>query len=153
MKPVLPDGWICDSCNKFTDDPQKGVVEWLEKDDGAHRFVIIHTDCDATSCWHPNAVEGSTRHKEPLANFVGDRGLWRMLCFFRLGRGNGMLCADVRDWLDLFRRLFVLNYEVCRDDLIVEYCDGVGLAEACKPEELATLVEDVDAARKSLFGR
>ena len=115
--------WICDACGEVIETPGDGYLEWLSGDDHkAHSFRIVHHapksprkpggDCYAYT-------KASGRMDLDLDAHVGPSGLPHLLTFLDAGEYHqrdyqGPEVRNVREWVELFRRLQLPYYEEAR---------------------------------------
>lgn len=107
--------WRCDTCSEWVT-ADEGYVSWDTNDKhAAYGFQIFHRKkCDVKS--FPRSIA--------LADFMGDNGFARATALMSLG--PIALCqippdekrqriADLDEYCDFLRRLFLANYEEARD--------------------------------------
>jgi hypothetical protein len=117
-----PGKWYCDTCHQVIDGADAGFLEWLEGDDRARGFRIVH---HAPSS--PRYPDGdcyrytNERHRmdNHLDSFVGSRGLVYLLGFLDRGpmhdpnyESSGVV--NIREWVEIVRRLHTPLYEEAR---------------------------------------
>ena len=160
--------WICDTCGQVIEAASEGWLEWLESKDSSgtykkHGFRIVHHQSysprnpnrpelrpsNAASCYsyenHPGLV--ADYH---LDHIVGPHGLAVLLGMIDKGPlieaafdGPGVM--DLRDWVELVRRLAVPHYEEARRYVVQASRDGFfeGMSDHAiyAPATLETVVE------------
>lgn len=121
LKPLQQ--WFCDECGEIIESPDKGYIEWLANDDHkAHGFRIVHHA--TASPRHPDGdcyayTNEIGRSDLSLDCFLGNVGLIRLLGFVDVGRYHspdyrGPEVVDLREFVELFRRLWLPYYEEAR---------------------------------------
>jgi hypothetical protein len=121
--------WICDECHTLIEHPDHGHMEWIvDARERASGFRLVHEDrrsprtpgdapATSTRCYryagHPR------RHDLDLTQFLGADGLVEMLAFLDPGREHvptfdGPRVRDVREFVEVFRRLHLPYYEEAR---------------------------------------
>lgn len=117
--------WICDLCGKQIIDTLSGVVAWRTNPQlQYHAFKILHKG----ACL---AGSGSDQFRE-LGAFPGIDGLSYVLGWLSQGpiarnQGRDMYCnvADLDEYADLLRRLYIPHYEQARpyfnDQRVLQY--------------------------------
>lgn len=115
--------WICDTCGEIIELPEHGWLEWRQDDNHkAFDFRIVH-HVD----YSPHKLGGGDCYRfkslsSHLDRYVGEDGLPRLLCLLDEGVHIGPDSAchsdpqvkDIREWMELFRRLQVPHYEEAR---------------------------------------
>lgn len=142
LKPL--EQWYCDVCHGVIENPADGFVIWNhDKDFKAYDFKIIHAGkCDIKT--YPSS--------RPLPDFLGPNGVAYLLHHLshgpikdNLGQEDSIRIKDMREFIDLFRRVQTPYYEEARlsfghRELLGEYCDWNEYAPYL-PEMLKKVVE------------
>jgi hypothetical protein len=115
LKPLKQ--WICDSCGELIQKPEDGYVEWQ---DGKTKFRIIHHRGSSprkprSDCFYdPNLRGGDTA----LDSLLGDTGRVYLTSWLDAGKEitetPRRSVKDLREWVELFRRLQVPYFEEAR---------------------------------------
>lgn len=144
--------FVCDTCGEIIDTPEQGYIEWLD-DKKAGRFNIVHHSLrsplkPSRSCYqHENAYG---RSDSALQDFLGSRGVVEMLSFIDVGHYHrpeyhGPDVADLREWTEVARRLFIPHYEEARlywDRALADgFFEGANELWPYLPETLQKLIE------------
>jgi hypothetical protein len=137
LKPL--EQWICDTCGEVIQSVDDGWVEWTRDDKGRRfGFRICHhataspiraerEEPRSPSCYH---YEHGPRADLPLKDMAGTTGMARMLSFIDVGKIHDPdaeqppRVANLRDWTETFRRLFVPYYEEARLHFDAAEADG-----------------------------
>ena len=123
--------WICDRCSEVVLQPDHGWIEWLRNEERGKckEFRIVHhtahSPCkpDGNCYLHARPPTGYMRLDEPLDTFLGGKDRQRvmplLLSFVDEGpylqpSYNGPRVEDLREWVDLTRRLTIPYYEEAR---------------------------------------
>lgn len=127
LKPLQQ--WFCDTCNERIMTLKDGVVEWTRDDQNRTLgFRICHSATASPILarsgkkMEPNCYKykDEPRGERSLEDITGTRGMARMLAFIDVGQlydpeaKRQLTVADVRNWTETFRRLFVPYYEEAR---------------------------------------
>lgn len=119
LKPLAQ--FVCDTCGGLIESPDQGYVEWVTDNgrNSAREFHIVHH-----ALYSPlKPVRNCYQHKLggclALTDFLGADGLVEMLSFLDTGEilqpeYRGHHVADLREWVEFARRLFVPYYEEAR---------------------------------------
>lgn len=147
--------WTCDNCGELIKRVQDGYVEWFL--DGANKncgFRIVHhapaspRKRDGGDCYaytkHPGRLDLALDH------FVGPLGVLMMISLIDVGpllepNFRGPWVSDLREWVELFRRLHLPDYEEARrhwsDAQAEGFFDGANEISPYMPESLRAVVE------------
>ena len=113
MTLIPPQQWICDKCGKVIEKPEDGWLEWLEDHHGRGSFKIVHHAAASRypvkkrSCYHyPHHPQGQGLYLGP---FLGPDGLAQLSVWVY---SPGV--KDLKEWVEMFRRLHVPHYEETR---------------------------------------
>ncbi len=113
--------WYCDTCGEIIEKPKDGWVHWRTDQPGkAYGFEIMHHARASprggfNGCYHARMEQDM--HLEAM---LGPRGIVRLLSLVDAGSyhdraGSGVPgVADLRGWVELFRRLHLPYYEEAR---------------------------------------
>lgn len=107
--------WVCDRCREVIDSAEDGFMEWItDAEHKAHGFRIVHNH---DRCFH--YTDHMARADNHLEEYVGASGLIVMLAFLDPGpllarKYKGPEVRDVRDWVEIVRRLHLPYYEEAR---------------------------------------
>jgi hypothetical protein len=118
--------WRCDTCGGMIDGMEAGNVEWLSERMGsrliARGFHIVHHGSASpfngpANCYQHQYAAG--RLDLPLEDFVGINGIVQLLSFLDIGAFHepdfrGHAIGDMREFVELFRRVQVPYYEEAR---------------------------------------
>ena len=101
--------WYCDTCDEIIERATDGLLIHRVEAGRASAFKIVHAGCDDPEC----------KEKHPLKDWVGPKGLAQLLGLLdpgvhHLPTFEGPKVADVREWVDLVRRLQLPHYEEAR---------------------------------------
>jgi hypothetical protein len=118
LKPLQQ--WVCDGCGELIQEPAHGYLEWLQEDHKAHGFRVVHhaprspRRSGGGSCYRYTNHFG--RSDLDLKTFLGPTGVPVLLRFLDPGPYHvpeyvGPEVRDVREWVELFRRLHTPYYE------------------------------------------
>lgn len=114
--------WICDECGELIEQPEHGYVEWQCDGDSStkHKFRIVHRGDHSPKkphgdCFYPNSERGGDT---ALDGLLGDTGRVRLTSWLDPGEeftgANRRTVKSLREWVVLFRRLQVSNFEEAR---------------------------------------
>tara|TARA_Y100000588_G_scaffold201434_1_gene215043 strand:- start:58 stop:552 length:495 start_codon:yes stop_codon:yes gene_type:complete len=117
--------WICDQCGEVIQKPEDGYLEWIRNPEGLYEgFKIVHhktaspLQYENDGCFHyTNAPD---RHDLHLDAFIGNAGLPKLLSLVDNGciadpfDETGIKVANMREYMELFRRLQLPYYEEAR---------------------------------------
>jgi hypothetical protein len=122
--------WICDECHELIEHPDHGHLEWIvDSRERASGFRIVHherrspraieLESRATSMDCYRYARHPRRHDLDLTQFLGPDGLVEMLAFldpgpYHVPKFDGPRVRDVREFVEVFRRLHVPYYEEAR---------------------------------------
>ena len=116
MKLIPLKQWICDACGEVIDKPKDGWLEWYtEKNTSlATGFRIVH---HKESCTY-NDQTLEQQNLSPcdlgLADVLGSGGLGNLLFMLELSEIGADKLADVKELLEIIRRLHLSYYEEAR---------------------------------------
>ena len=150
--------WICDGCNELIENPEHGWLEWLSGSQLKQKdFRIVHhvtySPRKPRGCYaynNQNVPDGFVILDDYLTSFIGDEGLTRLLGFIDVGpfhqqHYSGPYLADLREWVELVRRLTTPYFEEARQYLTQANRDGMleGLSEVAiyMPSFLGAVVD------------
>jgi hypothetical protein len=118
--------WICDECRKLIAGPEQGWFEWLcgpnQRDH--YGFRIVHDKPSSPRSQNPNGCykysDHSGRKDGPLKEFLSDVGRIRLVGFIDVGSHHDPdadytpRVKSLREWAEIYRRLFFPYYEEAR---------------------------------------
>lgn len=122
LKPL--EQFICDYCGEVIEAPEHGWLEWLVDIDAgfaASDFYVVHhamySPRKPQHCYHHQ--HDARRHDLYLTQFLDGKGMARLLKFLDAGPYhepdyNGPRVADMREFVELMRRLTIPYYEEAR---------------------------------------
>src|SRR5262249_16835651 len=126
--------WYCDTCGEVIKEAKDGWLEWLfDENHKAYDFHIVHhftksplvEEGGRKSCYQH---DGKSRVADNHLDQVLEDGLVRMLVFLDPGPHvrdyKGPEVRNVREWVELTRRLFVPLYEEARRHWDAAEADG-----------------------------
>jgi hypothetical protein len=144
--------WFCDRCGEVIEKPEDGWVHWRRDDESRiHSIEILHhlrasPRGGAQGCY-PRDMD-SDMH---LDTMLGARGIVDLLSMIDVGKFHDPegrhvgSVKDVRNWVEVFRRLHVPYYEEARRYLNEARANGdlEGINEVALylPDFLESLVE------------
>lgn len=148
--------WICDECEELIAEPRHGYLEWLAVEEDrfkAHGFRIVHHSPRSPrrpdgNCYRYKSHRG--RRDMSLDTYIGSNGVPGLLMLLdpgprHLPEFTGPGVRDVREWVELFRRLHIPYYEEARLYWDRAEKDGYfdGANELCMylPDNLKQLIE------------
>lgn len=125
-----PSRWTCDTCDQVIQCPEEGMLEWHDVARGERNsprvlragFTIVHNQAFSPL----QGLEGCYRHGrrkgrgyDHLNWFVRTEGLAHMLSFVDVGfyhepKYMGPEIANMREWAEIMRRLYLPYYEDAR---------------------------------------
>ena len=114
--------WICDTCAEVIESPEHGWLEWRQGEDHkAFEFRIVHHATRSPRRPHGDCYRSDERHGH-LTQYGGDDGLVNLLCLLDQGIYIDPVHADqsypdvkdIREWMELVRRLQIPYYEEAR---------------------------------------
>jgi hypothetical protein len=129
-----PAQWICDTCGEVIKCAKDGWLEWFRDDESRRReFRICHHfrasplrkgEERGDGCYRYSHKRG--RGDDHLEHFMGAEGLAYFLSFLDVGpvHGGGQGVASPGEWAEIFRRLYVRDYEEARQYFAVAERDG-----------------------------
>lgn len=148
--------WICDECGDIINKADEGYLEWThDENDLRYRFRIVHH-----KLYSPNGPEGSCYYNNgdyhprldlELSRFVGTGGIIKMLSFIDVGQYHkpeygGHRVKDLREWVEIFRRMQLPYYEEARffwtDAEGNGEFDGINEMLIYSPDTLKDIVEE-----------
>lgn len=149
MKPL--EEWICDKCGGLIKRKEDGWLEWLDDHDHkAHSFRIVHHDSASplSSCYfHTREIGLSDNH---LSYYLGASGLANLLTFLDMGdkidpdARHVPRVKDLREFVELFRRLTIPYYEEARlywaSALDDGFFEGANEISIYQPDALQNLI-------------
>lgn len=103
--------WICDTCREVITSPGDGWVEWRMRDLRTEGFRVVH---------HSNKCQDQVANADlPLEEFLGEHGLIVLLSLVDPGahfveEWKGPYVSNLREWVELVKRLQVPYYEEAR---------------------------------------
>jgi transcriptional regulator with XRE-family HTH domain len=110
--------WVCDTCGELIETENAGWLEWLGGEKGNREFRIVHQYVSSprqrgSRCYqHENAVERLDNHLEYFA--VGRNRNYAILPPGSPPEGNGIVVANIDEYLEVAFRLTVPFYEEAR---------------------------------------
>lgn len=147
--------WICDTCGEIIELPEHGWLEWRQDENlKAFDFRIVHHKLYSPRRPGDDCYRSDNSHNH-LDDYVGEDGLPHLLCLLYggihidpdLGRHScpDVNVKDIREWMELIRRLQVTYYEEARQyfDRASEdgHFEGV-CGNIFRPEELKYIIEE-----------
>lgn len=147
--------WTCDVCRRIIENPRKGYVVWKYGDnyeeEGYFKYKILHPSGlkdeygEAYGCDYDRTYVYSSS----LVDFVGDRGLVKLLGMIDVGPLHRSeykeQIENIRDFLELFRRVQLPYYEEARfywkDAYDDGYFDGANEIVPYFPSTLKDIIE------------
>lgn len=111
----FPSHFYCDHCGEVIDNLPQGWLLWETNKEGKyHNFKIVHFECMKKNKYLDKTGQSST-----LDHFAGFNGLALFLTFLDIGiwatpEYRGPEVEDIREYVEIFRRLFVPHYEEAR---------------------------------------
>lgn len=111
--------FVCDTCGDVIESPKEGWLEWLSSaGKGAHGFRIVHhVGTSGNRCArYGDRSDVADGH---LGWFTGERAMPELLRFIDVGplledEYRGPRVKDLREWVELTRRLTIPHYEEAR---------------------------------------
>ena len=115
--------WTCDVCGELIRAPREGMLQWLSgAGELARGFRIVHNAGFSprgprNDCYYESKTQQfADMH---LADMLGAKGLVDVLSFldpgpFHVPEYRGPRVADLREFAEIMRRLFVPYYEEAR---------------------------------------
>ncbi len=141
--------WICDVCGEVIQSPKDGYVQWnrnlnQEIDD----FVIVH-HFSASPKKHNRDGCYKYDSDSDLESFLGERGIVELTALLDPGPYHmpeyKTMVADIRKWIDFYRRLQLPYYEEARqywEEAISDgYFDDANEIYIYLPEKLKRMIE------------
>ena len=116
MKLIPLKQWICDSCGGVIEKPEDGCFEWYtEKNTSLDTgFRIVH---HRESCmYNDRTLEQQNRSLRDLglARAIGSGGLGYLLFKLELSEKGVYKLADIKELVEIIRRLHLPHYEEAR---------------------------------------
>jgi len=150
MKPLKQ--WICDVCGEVIKSPKDCYVVWGHNRDGnIDKMLILHKNYKDSSGEKGGCFcdERNYTSSLPVGELIGSDGIVRLLSYIDPGKYH---CheykdniADMRLFIEIFRRLHIPYYEEARlywDRAAADgYFDGANEVWMYSPENLKRLIE------------
>jgi hypothetical protein len=150
LKPLSE--WICDACGEIIREAKEGYIEWQKADGKKYGFRIVHHALYSPrrdgggNCYYRSSERGGDKS---LAEVVGSPGLSVVTSWLDVGAWHedsysGPSVRDVREWVTLFRRLYLPYFEEARcyhEELQGLIDDGVNEYYLYLPETLRHVIE------------
>jgi hypothetical protein len=117
MRLIPLEQWFCDMCNGVIESPEDGWLEWQLDDEGlAWNFKIVHSVQSSPKKFRDLGCGFHGTPSLPLKVLAGDPSFHTLLNFLDLGdaveeRYKGPRVKSLREFTDLYRRLYVPHYE------------------------------------------
>lgn len=116
LKPLRQ--WKCDVCGEIIERPEDGYVQWKRNDDmQIEDFIIVH---HKTASPKKNSRRGCYKYDSDcdLESFLGEKGIVELHALLDPGEYHmpefKSFVADLRKWLDFYKRLQLPYYEEAR---------------------------------------
>jgi hypothetical protein len=140
--------YYCDTCGNLIEKPSDGWVEWLNEEINGqrinHAFRICHHKTVCRKYFDYRTADGS------LEDFLGVNGLIHLLRFLDPDKTiaenyHGPILSDIREYIEIFRRLQIPHYEEARqywDEAEIDgENDGSNEIALYLPDRLIRLIE------------
>ena len=110
--------WICDVCGEVIECPKDGYVQWHRNSNSEiDDFVIVHHH---TASPKKHTRDGCYKYDSDsdLESFLGDHGKVELTALLDPGPNHlpkyTTMVADIRKWIDFYKRLQLPYYEEAR---------------------------------------
>jgi hypothetical protein len=144
LKPLKQ--WYCDSCGEVIEKAEEGWLEWICREDGekwfSQNFNIVHHAAYSPRKPHDTCYQHTRSSKhipgtlvmdDYLNRVVGDSGEYTLpFLLFLIDAGpfretiyQGPKVCDLREWVELTRRLTLPYYEEARQYMSRADADGL----------------------------
>lgn len=125
LKPLKE--WYCDKCGEIVTE-EEGYIEWFSESAAkgrpqASEFKIVHNKSQCKI--HSDKLQNTL----PITSFLGPDGLVRLFSFLDIGpivdkENSGSKIKNMREFVELMRRLHIPHYEEARFNLENAFNDG-----------------------------
>ena len=114
LKPLKQ--WICDSCNEVIEKPEDSWFEWyVDNNDSLEKgFRIVH---HKKECMYDGRIlrrENKMTADMPLPSSLGSDGLSGLLFRIELSEKGIYKIADLKEFVEIMRRLYIPYWEEAR---------------------------------------
>ena len=143
--------WVCDVCGRIIETPEDGYVVWGKNHDGLiDKIRILHKNNHVNGERIGCDLDRRFSFSLPLESFLGDEGKVRFLSLIDPGpdfiQDYRNHIADIRLFLEIFRRLQIPYYEEARlywDMAQADgFFDGANEVLTYMPRTLQRIVEE-----------